>query len=457
MTHSTKDGPEYLLTLSDFGVAFSDKIVLSSVNLSVTPKQVVCILGPSGTGKSTLLRTLAGFNDASPNLRIWGNASYAGAPLSSDQRPRLVIQSTRLLMASVLENLIHDLPERNSLSLGQQKSLATRLLTEAGAKGLINNIDIPVVALPLYLQRLIAMIRLSNSGTRLLMLDEPTAGLADGEEELILEYIRIQRERRSILLTLHNQIQAKQVADRCALLAGGTICETGPTHEFFKTPQTRSAQSFVKTGSCSVPSPGTPEEMLSPDSTPPAAVPEEAQNYVSDSFGPRGFMWLIKGKLAGTPMPGVFYDSQYDLSALQRVGITHLVSLMQEQEPPTALYLEYGIQALWCPVPDMGAPAIDDALKICQQVDALLSQENSIAFHCRAGMGRTGTLLATYLIWKGKNALSALDQVRNVEPRWVQSQAQVDFLEQFAQHLASNSNGDPGRLMQDAFEPQNQT
>jgi atypical dual specificity phosphatase len=47
-------------------------------------------------------------------------------------------------------------------------------------------------------------------------------------------------------------------------------------------------------------------------------------------------------------------------------------------------------------------------------------------------LGRTGTILATYLIWEGAEALSALETVRRVEPRWVQSEEQVAFLERFA-------------------------
>jgi atypical dual specificity phosphatase len=46
-------------------------------------------------------------------------------------------------------------------------------------------------------------------------------------------------------------------------------------------------------------------------------------------------------------------------------------------------------------------------------------------------MGRTGTILASYLIWEGTNALDALETARSIEPRWVQSQVQVEFLSAF--------------------------
>ncbi|MGB1092965.1 MAG: dual specificity protein phosphatase family protein, partial [Oceanobacter sp.] len=360
-----------------------------------------------------------------------GYASYCGKTLGEIRRPRLVHQSTRLMMSSVLENLVHDLPERSSLSLMQQKDLARRYLEEAGAHSLLESLDSPVISLSLQDQRLISIIRLSASGTRLLMLDEPTSGLPAGEEKLLLHYIRLQGVRRSILVTLHNQIQARAIAQKCALLAGGTICEEQEIESFFTQPNTKAAQSFVRTGSCSVPSPDADREYLSEDSAKPVEIPDEAKNYVSDCFGPRGFLWLIKGKLAGTPMPGIFYDAEYDLTALRKVGVTHLISLMEEAEPAYQLYSQFDIEGFWRPVPDMGAPDCETAKKICNEIDVILASGGCLALHCRAGMGRTGTMLAAYLIWKGEVAFSALETVRNVEPRWVQSQVQIDFLEEY--------------------------
>ena len=52
-----------------------------------------------------------------------------------------------------------------------------------------------------------------------------------------------------------------------------------------------------------------------------------------------------------------------------------------------------------------------------------------LAFHCRAGLGRTGTLLAAVLIWRGQGAVEAIETARAVHPRWIQSQEQFAFLE----------------------------
>ena len=119
---------ESVLSIREFGVAFGEKIVLSSVSLDVPDRGVIALMGPAGTGKSTLLRTIAGFNDNNPSLRTWGDVDYMGAPLGELGIPPLVSQNARLMLASIFENMVSELPERHTLTIAQQKEVVTRLL-----------------------------------------------------------------------------------------------------------------------------------------------------------------------------------------------------------------------------------------------------------------------------------------------------------------------------------------
>ncbi len=426
---------ESVLSLQGFGVAFGEKVVLSSVDMMVQERKVTVLLGPSGTGKSTLLRTLAGFNDANPNLRTWGVAEYLGQPISDEERPALVSQSARLMMASVLENIVHELPERRSLSPMQQRELAKRLLKSAGLDELVSRLDDEVIHLTLAQQRHLAIMRLAATSTRLLCIDEPTTGLEESEAQRLLDYIAAESARRAVLVVLHNQSHALSLDGNVVLLAGGIVQASGETETFFKAPANDVAKSFVRTGSCSVPAPDADPETLDPQSPPPPPIPQAAKEFMSDSFGPRGFLWLKKGILAGTPRPGVFHDIHYDLKALKRVGVTCLVTLT-ERAPETEEMSEYGIGNIWSPIPDMAAPSLTQALDLCRKIEQSLQDEQVVAVHCRAGLGRTGTILAAYLIWEGREALDALETVRRVEPRWVQSEEQAVFLEKFATALS---------------------
>lgn len=427
-----------VLQLHGFGVAFGERVVLSAVDLHIAERQTLVLLGPSGSGKSTLLRTLAGFNDASPALRTWGRAAYLGCALDDAERPALVVQSARLLLSSVLSNIVQGFPGRARLTLPQQRELALRLVQRAGLHELIAQFDAPAAELPLALQRHLALLRLAAAGPQLICLDEPTTGLSDADAQRLLAHIRAEGQRHALLVVLHNQVHARALGGTVALLAGGVIQESAPSAEFFAAPRSSAGRAFVTTGSCAVASPGADPATLDPQAEAPAALPPEAHGYVSDAFGPRGFLWLKKGRLAGTPRPGIVHDLDYDLKALVRVGVTTLVSLTCTP-PDSAAYAAAGIANLWFPIPDMTAPSLEQAQDICRQIEQLLAQGAVVAIHCRAGLGRTGTLLACCLIWEGLPALDALDAVRRIEPRWVQSDVQLRFLEEFAFALANGS------------------
>lgn len=431
---------EFVLVLQDFGVGFGEKIILSSVNLEIPERGVFLLMGPAGTGKSTLLRTLAGINDASPSLRTWGTATYAGVSLSEGELPVLVAQNTKLLLANVLDNVIHDLPERRSLSRIQQIDIGKRLLVRSGLSELADDLEKSVVDLPLHLQRHLAITRSAAANPKLLLIDEPTTGLEEQYCKPLIEYIKQESEHRAVLVVVHNQKHANLLGGKMALLAGGWVHESKETFHFLRQPITEAGKCFVQTGSCDVPSPSAKPEELSDEAIVkynPPQLCEEAKQYVSDAFGPRNFLWLKKGRLAGTPKPGLLTDIDHDLTALKRVGVTVLVTLT-ESPMEKEILSEYEISNVFFPIDDMGAPDIEDAKKLCYRISRLLQKGEVVAMHCKAGLGRTGTMLAAMLIWDGSSALEALENTRRIEPRWVQSEDQVAFLEEFANSINSD-------------------
>jgi len=431
---------EVILSLNNFGAAFGEKIILNNLNLNIAYKKITTLLGPGGTGKSTLLRSITGLNDGNPAFKTWGDVKFSGENLSRENLPSIVTQSTRLVLKSVLENIIHNLPERNNLTQLQQKDLAVRLLEQANLSCLKGSLNENIVSLPLVLQRRIAILRLVSAGPRLLCLDEPTTGINDEDDiEQLLKHIHDESKRRAIIIVLHNQHQAKRLGGYAALLAGGQVKEFKEAKHFFAHPETEPAKQFIKSGSCSVPSPTAKPEELNEEVDAPVEINENTKKYVSESFGPRGFLWLYKGKLAGTPLPGVFFEQDYDLKALQRVGITHLISTTLKPVSTNNLN-EFGIEGKAFPIEDMGTPTLDQAIEICRYIEKVIFSGGIVAVHCRAGLGRTGTVLALYLIWKNNDAISALEKVRSIEPRWVQSELQVKFLDEFSNYIHEKSS-----------------
>ena len=153
--------------------------------------------------------------------------------------------------------------------------------------------------------------------------------------------------------------------------------------------------------------------------------------------------WVIPGVLAGMPMPfihperrmaggGALSDFDDELTTLHLAGVRSVVSLLNIPSD-ASVYESAGFAFLCLPVPDGGAPAMEQAAEFVHFVDEQRAEKRPVAVHCEAGLGRTGTLLATYLIAEGATAAAAIQRVRAVERVAVETPRQIQFLEQYAQ------------------------
>jgi atypical dual specificity phosphatase len=83
----------------------------------------------------------------------------------------------------------------------------------------------------------------------------------------------------------------------------------------------------------------------------------------------------------------------------------------------------------------MGVPGLDATTRLCASNTAALDAGGVVVLHCRAGLGRTGTMLGAQLLWlRRSTASTVLDDLRRVNRGYVQSQAQLDFLRMFAEY-----------------------
>lgn len=131
---------------------------------------------------------------------------------------------------------------------------------------------------------------------------------------------------------------------------------------------------------------------------------------------------------------GALHDFADDLSLLDSAGIRTVVSLLNIPND-ASVYETAGFSFLCLPVPDGGAPTVEEAERFVQFVSKELAGGRPVAVHCEAGIGRTGTMLAAYLISVGASAQSAIQRVRAVERVAVETERQIQFLEQYAERI----------------------
>lgn len=164
------------------------------------------------------------------------------------------------------------------------------------------------------------------------------------------------------------------------------------------------------------------------------------------------FIRWITRSAAGVRQPGLYGELRSDLLALQRAGIGVLVSLTAETIPEREL-TRCGIQGCHFPIVGMGVPHLGATLLLSEELSQVLSHGTKIAFHCTAGVGRTGMMLACHLVWRGEPADAAIRRVRQSIPRAIQTAGQVAFVYRFAEVAAAPRQ--PRSLVPYAGEPVN--
>ncbi len=424
--------------LDSFGVAFGERVVLAEVTLEIPARGTCVLMGPAGGGKSTLLRSLAGVNQAQPDLRQWGTAVYDGRLLGDGRRPVLVQQDVRYFTSTVRENLASSFYDRARIDRGTQMQRITELVERYQAADLLEFLDEDAFGLSLELRRLLSVLRAVGTGAPLICLDESTAALEDAAAQRVLSVIRRYAEEHAVFFVTHHQGHAQDVADHVVLLAGGRVQAQLSGKAFFTSDGTTVAGHYLDSGGMATPSPDALVEELSEGQTAPPPLPQEAREALEPAasfVGPHDFRWLQRGRLGGLPRPGIVASLSHDLEGLQRLGVTTLVTLEEVETVPRDALAETGISILHFPIVDMEAPDLQIAADWCREIANRMDSGEVIAMHCRAGQGRTGTMLASQLIWQGSSAVDALELVRGVNPRWVTSQAQVGFLARFADYL----------------------
>ncbi len=167
--------------------------------------------------------------------------------------------------------------------------------------------------------------------------------------------------------------------------------------------------------------------------TPDYAIADD--NQPTRYHGPYGFQWLIKGILGGAPRPGIIRDAEQDIYDLERVGTKLLITLNESWAPPIKTLQAHGMESFQMKFSDIHVPSFEQAAELCALVDDSLSDHRPCVYHCRAGHGRTGTMLAAQLVYYGTSADSAVAQTRARHASWIDNPTQLDFLAQFERYL----------------------
>lgn len=440
-----------VLSIRNLSVRFGARYLLHRVDLDIPRTGIVAVLGPGGAGKSTLLRALARRIPASRPLACDGEITFDGRPLDVGHHPWIGAQQLSQEMTPASVYVSSAMPDRASLSPVEQRDRVRAMLDATAIPGLVDQIDCVFADLSYIHRRALTIVQAIASGNAMIALDEPLAGIDDDDALPLLALLQRASAERAILFVTHNQSHARSLASHVAMFAAGQLVEFSSADHFFSSPKNPLTRRFTETGGCELPSVTAAPDDLSDEwverrqpffrfadeerralplnDGPAGCVDGRRGDSVRVSAGRTGFVWLVSGELAGCPEPGIFEPTERDLERLRLAGITVLVSLTGEPASPE-LVRAAGIEPVHMPIVDMAAPAPGAAMAAVCQMETRIAAGKQVAYHCRAGIGRTGTMLVAHLIGRGLSFEEALRAARQRRAEWVQSAEQMEFLRQ---------------------------
>ena len=234
------DSTASILRLENVSVVAGAKPILRGVTLDVPEGSVFGLIGPSGVGKSTLLKCCNRLTDLIPGLRVEGSITFRGQSVLGRRidadalraKIGILFQQPAVFPRSIMANVLFGVSHLGSVSRRELPMVAERALREVA---LWDEVKDRLTSSAIYLsvgqQQRLCLARTLATNPDVILMDEPTSALDPQASEVIEQLILRLRGPRSVVIVTHNFAQARRVCDRVARLALvhniGTVVEIG--------------------------------------------------------------------------------------------------------------------------------------------------------------------------------------------------------------------------------------
>ncbi|MEG0308803.1 MAG: amino acid ABC transporter ATP-binding protein [Clostridium sp.] len=227
-----------MLELNNLTKSFGDNLVLKSIDLKVKKGEVIAIVGPSGTGKSTLLRCINFLERADSGTLKFGDLkvdlclAHKRHILEVRRRTAMVFQSYNLFKnKTVLENVMEPLTAVKKMNKEKAREIANEHLKMVGLEEKANEYSSKLSGGQ---QQRVAIARALAADPEIILMDEPTSALDPELIGEVLEVIKgLAKAHMTMLIVTHEMKFAREVADRIIFMEGGNIVEDGHPDELF--------------------------------------------------------------------------------------------------------------------------------------------------------------------------------------------------------------------------------
>lgn len=233
---------------------FGPKSILADIDMRFARGTITALIGPTGSGKSTFLRTLNRMNDKVQGFAHDGDVlledesiwSPAQDLLQLRRRVGMVFQRPNPFPMSIRDNVVAGVKAHRIAKGKQLDVVAEQRLTEVGLWDAVKDRlgDSPF-RLSGGQQQLLCLARALAVGPEVLLLDEPTSSLDPVSTEYVEALMRDMAPALTLIVVTHNLAQARRVSERTMFFYGGQLVEHGPTADLFEHPVQPETERYV--------------------------------------------------------------------------------------------------------------------------------------------------------------------------------------------------------------------
>ena len=239
-----------MIEIQHLSKKFDDQVVLDDVSLRIEKGKVVVIIGPSGTGKSTLLRCINLLEHPEKGIIKIGDfqADYRNISKEDTQvlrsRTSMVFQNSNLYRnKTAIENIKLPLTLVKKMSEAEAEKIGLELLEKVG---LLEKKDAYPETLSGGEKQRVGIARAMGVNPDIILFDEPTSALDPELVSEVLDVIKgLAEQHTTMLIVTHEMKFARSVADEIVFMEGGHIVEQAPPEEFFGNPKTERTRRFI--------------------------------------------------------------------------------------------------------------------------------------------------------------------------------------------------------------------
>ncbi|WP_018297398.1 phosphate ABC transporter ATP-binding protein PstB [Corynebacterium lubricantis] len=249
------------LELTNVNTYYNDFLAVQDVNLRIPEKAVTAFIGPSGTGKSTVLRTLNRMHEVIPGARVTGEVALDGQniyapdvdPVSVRNTIGMVFQKPNPFPTmSIEDNVVAGLKLAGEKDRKKLKEVAERSLRGANLwEEVKDRLDKPGGSLSGGQQQRLVIARAIAVEPEVLLMDEPASALDPISTRALEELIFELKERYTIVIVTYNMQQAARVSDKTAFFSleatgkPGKLVEFDDTKTIFENPSNKETQDYI--------------------------------------------------------------------------------------------------------------------------------------------------------------------------------------------------------------------